>query len=38
MHRANAAIAGIQNAPINDAKKARLVAECKVLRAFFMTV
>lgn len=35
VHRANAAIAGIQNAPINDAKKARLVAECKVLRAFF---
>ena len=35
VHRANAAIAGIQNAPINDAKKARLVAECIVLRAFF---
>ena len=35
VNRANAAIAGIQNAPINDAKKARLVAECKVLRAFF---
>lgn len=35
VYRANAAIAGIQNAPINDAKKARLVAECKVLRAFF---
>jgi len=35
VHRANAAIAGIQNAPINDAKKARLLAECKVLRAFF---
>ena len=35
VHRANAAIAGIQNAPINDAKKASLVAECKVLRAFF---
>lgn len=35
VHRANAAIAGIQNAPIAEAKKARLVAECKVLRAFF---
>ncbi len=35
VHRANAAIAGIQNAPINEGKKARLIAECKVLRAFF---
>lgn len=35
IHRANAAIDGIQKAPINDAKKARLIAECKVLRAFF---
>lgn len=35
VHRANAAIAGIPNAPINEEKKARLVAECKVLRAFF---
>lgn len=35
IHRANAAIAGIQKAPINATKKARLVAECKVLRAFF---
>lgn len=35
VHRANAAIAGIENAPINEAKKARLIAECKVLRAFF---
>ena len=37
VHRANAAIAGIPGAPIDDAKKARLVAECKVLRAFFYT-
>jgi hypothetical protein len=35
VHRANAAIAGIQSAPIKEEKKARLVAECKVLRAFF---
>ena len=36
IHRANAAIAGIANSPIEDEeKKARLVAECKVLRAFF---
>lgn len=35
VHRANAAIAGIENAPINEKKKARLIAECKVLRAFF---
>ena len=26
VHRANAAIAGIENAPINEAKKARLIA------------
>lgn len=35
VHRANAAIAGIENSPINAEKKARLIAECKVLRAFF---
>lgn len=35
VHRANAAINGIQSAPIMEEKKARLVAECKVLRAFF---
>lgn len=35
IHRANAAIAGIPNAPIDEEKKARLVAECKVLRAYF---
>lgn len=35
VHRANAAIAGIANAPIKEEKKGRLIAECKVLRAFF---
>ncbi len=35
IHRANDAIAHIPAAPMNDAKKNRLVAECKVLRAFF---
>ena len=35
VHRANAAIAGIPGAPINEEKKARLIAECKILRAFF---
>jgi len=35
VHRANAAIAGIPSAPIDEKKKARLTAECKVLRAFF---
>lgn len=35
IHRANDAIAHIPGVPMNEAKKARLVAECKVLRAFF---
>lgn len=35
IHRANNAIAQIPNAPINEKKKARLIAECKILRAFF---
>ncbi len=35
IHRANDAIANIPNAPIDQEKKNRLVAECKVLRAFF---
>lgn len=35
VHRANAAIEGIQNSSIKEEKRARLVAECKVLRAFF---
>jgi len=35
VHRANNAIAYIPNVTMPDAKKARLIAECKVLRAFF---
>lgn len=35
IHRANDAIANIPDAPINEEKKNRLVAECRVLRAFF---
>ncbi len=35
VHRANDAILNIPKAPVNEAKKNRLVAECKVLRAFF---
>ncbi|MDH7460670.1 RagB/SusD family nutrient uptake outer membrane protein [Chitinophagaceae bacterium 26-R-25] len=35
VHRANNAIANIPAAPMNEDKKKRLVAECKVLRAFF---
>ncbi|WP_291528095.1 RagB/SusD family nutrient uptake outer membrane protein [Bacteroides sp. UBA939] len=35
INRANAAIEQIALAPINNEKKARLVAECKTLRAFF---
>lgn len=35
VHRANDAIAGISRSPVNAEKKARLLAECKVLRAFF---
>ncbi|MDR1887126.1 MAG: RagB/SusD family nutrient uptake outer membrane protein [Prevotellaceae bacterium] len=35
IHRANDAIAHIPGAPMSDEKKGRLVAECKVLRAFF---
>lgn len=35
IHRANAAIAQIPKAPIKEEKKARLIAECKILRAFF---
>ena len=35
IHRANDAIAYIPGISMDNAKKARLVAECKVLRAFF---
>ncbi|ANH80965.1 hypothetical protein A8C56_08205 [Niabella ginsenosidivorans] len=35
IHRANDAIVHIPDAPMNEEKKKRLVAECKVLRAFF---
>jgi hypothetical protein len=35
VHRANDAIANIPDAPMPDAKKGRLIAECKILRAFF---
>jgi len=35
VHRANNAIAYIPQVSMPDAKKARLIAECKVLRAFF---
>lgn len=35
IHRANDAITNIPNAPMSEEKKNRLVAECKVLRAFF---
>ncbi|MDR0687505.1 MAG: RagB/SusD family nutrient uptake outer membrane protein, partial [Prevotellaceae bacterium] len=35
VHRANDAIANIPNAPLSDEKKGRLIAECKILRAFF---
>lgn len=35
VNRANAAIEQIALAPIKQEKKARLVAECKILRAFF---
>ncbi|SEA40755.1 Starch-binding associating with outer membrane [Arachidicoccus rhizosphaerae] len=35
IHRANDAIAHIPDAPMDADKKSRLVAECKVLRAFF---
>lgn len=35
IHRANDAIAHIPGAPMAETKKKRLVAECKVLRAFF---
>jgi hypothetical protein len=35
IHRANDAITNIPKAPMQDEKKARLVAECKILRAFF---
>lgn len=35
IHRANDAIANIPNAPLKENKKARLLAECKTLRAFF---
>ena len=35
IHRANAAIAYVPNINMSEAKKGRLVAECKVLRAFF---
>ncbi len=37
IHRANDAIAHIPAAPMKEEKKKRLVAECKVLRAFFYT-
>lgn len=35
IHRANNAIAYIPNVKMDEAKKTRLVAECKILRAFF---
>jgi hypothetical protein len=35
VHRANAAIANIPSANMDEAKKAKRLAECKVLRAFF---
>jgi hypothetical protein len=35
IHRANDAIAHIPNASMKEEKKGRLVAECKILRAFF---
>jgi hypothetical protein len=35
IHRANDAIANIPNAPATAEKKGRLIAECKILRAFF---
>ncbi|WP_447640948.1 MULTISPECIES: RagB/SusD family nutrient uptake outer membrane protein [Chitinophagaceae] len=35
VHRANDAIVHIPDAPMAEEKKSRLVAECKVLRAFF---
>lgn len=35
IHRSNDAIAHIPGAPMNEDKKKRLIAECKVLRAFF---
>ncbi|MDR1370643.1 MAG: RagB/SusD family nutrient uptake outer membrane protein, partial [Dysgonamonadaceae bacterium] len=37
IHRANAAIAYIPGAAMKEEKKACLIAECKVLRAFFYT-
>jgi hypothetical protein len=35
VHRANDAIANIPDVPMSDEKKGRLIAECKILRAFF---
>ena len=35
INRANEAIANLPNAPLPDSKKARLMAECKFLRAWF---
>ena len=35
IHRANAAITYLPDIPMNDGKRARLIAESKVLRAFF---
>jgi len=35
IHRANNGIAYIPEIPMNERKKARLIAECKVIRAFF---
>ena len=37
IHRANEAIAYIPNISMPEAKRARLVAECKILRAYFYT-
>jgi hypothetical protein len=37
IHRANDAIANLPAAPIDESKKARLLAESKILRAFFYT-
>ena len=37
IHRANAAIAYIPDVKMSETKKAKLIAECKILRAFFYT-
>ena len=35
IHRANDALAHLPDIPMNESKKARLIAECKILRAYF---